>query len=180
MKLLCVCGSPRNGNTEWMLRHLQGLAVADGTETELLLLRKIDIKMCNGCLACEAGGKKRKGLCTIKDDMQDIYPKLIQADAIVFGTPVYFEMVSGLLKNFMDRTCPIWTRLEDKRFGGIAVAEEGIGTAIDNLKTYAAVCGMTWRGSVAVLAKKPREALKIDRIGEQLGQLYLVLKRDGR
>jgi len=177
MKLLIVCGSPRNGNTEWMLKYLHGLAVADGAEAELLLLRKLDVKTCNGCLSCEAGGKNRKGLCAIKDDMQAVYPKLMQADAIVFGTPVYFEMVSGLLKNFMDRTCPVWTRLEDKRFAGVAVAEEGIGTAVDNLKTYAAVCGMSWAGCVTALAKKPREVSKIEGVGEQLTQLYQELKR---
>ncbi|MFA5078011.1 MAG: flavodoxin family protein [Dehalococcoidia bacterium] len=176
MKLLIVCGSPRNGNTEWMLKSLQGLALEDGAEAELILLRKLDIKMCNGCLACEAGGKKRKGLCSIKDDMQSIYPKLMQADAIVFGTPVYFEMVSGLLKNFMDRTCPVWPRLEDKRFAGVAVAEEGIGTAIDNLKTYAAVCGMNWAGCVTALAKKPREVGKSEGLGEELVGLYQALK----
>jgi multimeric flavodoxin WrbA len=159
-----------------MLKQLHSLAVADGAAAELILLRKLDVKMCNGCLTCEAGGKNRKGLCSIRDDMQDIYPKLMQADAIVFGTPVYFEMVSGLLKNFMDRTCPVWPRLEEKRFAGIAVAEEGIGTAIDNLKTYAAVCGMNWAGCVTALAKKPREAGKIEGIGEQLERLYLSLK----
>ena len=177
MKLLSVCGSPRNGNTEWLLKHLHALAVADGAEAELLLLRKLDIKMCNGCLSCEAGGKHRKGICSIGDDMQAIYPKLLQADFIVFGTPVYFEMISGLLKNFMDRTCPVWTALEDKRLAGIAVAEEGIGTAIDNLKTYGAVCGMDWAGSVTVLAKRPRDAAKIEGIEEKLAHLYADLKR---
>ena len=68
MKLLIICGSPRNGNTEWMLKYLHGLAMADGAQAELLLLCKVDVKMCNGCLACEAGGKNRKGLCAIKDD----------------------------------------------------------------------------------------------------------------
>jgi multimeric flavodoxin WrbA len=178
MKLLIVSGSPRNGNTEWMLKCLHTLARDDGAEAELLLLRKLDIRMCNGCLTCEAGGSNRKGLCSIKDDMQGIYPKLLQADAIVFGTPVYFEMISGLLKNFLDRTCPVWTGLEDKYIAGIAVAEEGTGAAIDNLRTYAAVCGMTWSGSVTVLAKKPRDVTKIEGIGERLGQLYLALKRD--
>jgi multimeric flavodoxin WrbA len=177
MKLLIVCGSPRNGNTEWMLKYLHAQAMAEGAEAELLLLRKLDIKTCNGCLACEAGGKNRKGLCAIKDDMQVIYPKLMRADAIVYGTPVYFEMVSGLLKNFMDRTCPVWTRLEDKRFAGIAVAEEGIGTAVDNLKTYAAVCGMIWVGFVTALAKKPREVARVEGIGQRLEQLCLALKQ---
>jgi multimeric flavodoxin WrbA len=179
VKLILVCGSPRNGNTEWMLKHLLSLAEADGADAELILLRRLDIKMCNGCLTCEEGGKNRKGLCAIRDDMQGIYPRLMRADAIVFGTPVYFEMVSGLLKNFMDRTCPIWPRLEDKRFAGIAVAEEGIGTAVDNLKTYAAVCGMSWAGSVTALAKKPREVSKSTGIGEKLQELYLALKAGG-
>ena len=137
MKLISVCGSPRNGNTEWMLKQLHALAVSSGITSDLILLRKQDIKSCNGCLTCEKGGKDRKGICSIKDDMQDIYPRLLEADLIVYGTPVYFEMLSGLLKNFIDRTCPIWPRLEGKSFAGIAVAEEGIGSAIDNLKTYA-------------------------------------------
>jgi hypothetical protein len=36
---------------------------------------------------------------------------------------------------------------------------------------------MTWSGSVTALAKKPRDVTKIEGIGEQLGQLYLALKR---
>ncbi len=82
-----------------------------GAETELLLLRKLDIKRCDGCLSCDIGGTYRKGVCKIKDDMREIYPKLIEADAMVFGTPAYFDLLSGLLKNFMDRPCPVWPKL---------------------------------------------------------------------
>ena len=158
MKILAICGSPRRGNTEWMLRRLLEEAAAHDAETELVLLRQQDIKGCNGCLKCEVGGKERKGVCTIKDDMEDLLPKLLKADVIVLGTPVYFEMLSGLLKTFMDRTCPIWPRLEGKSCAGIAVAEEGIGKAIDNLKTYSSLCRMRWLGQVTALAKTPRQA----------------------
>ena len=65
-------------------------------------------------------------------------------------------MLSGLLKNFMDRTCPVWTSLEGKLLVGIAVAEEGIGKAVENLKTYGSVCGMRWGGYVTALAKTLR------------------------
>ena len=124
-----ICGSPRKGNTEWMLRKLlEGVAKA-GAGTELILLWWKDIKGCDGCLSCEAGGKQRKGICRIQDDMQQIYPKLVEADALALGTPVYFEMLSGLLKNFIDRTNPIWPRLDLKPIVGIAVAEESIGKA---------------------------------------------------
>jgi multimeric flavodoxin WrbA len=171
MKLISVCGSPRNGNTEWMLKQLHALAASRGISSDLILLRKHEIKPCNGCLSCEKGGKDRKGICSIKDDMQDIYPRLLEADIIVYGTPVYFEMLSGLLKNFIDRTCPIWPKLEGKSFAGIAVAEEGIGSAIDNLKTYASLCNMRWAGSVTALAKKPRQVAGDEKIVEQLQRL---------
>ena len=180
MKVVGVCGSPRKGNTEWMLTKLLEEAAKTGAETELILLREKDIKGCDGCLSCEAGGKQRKGICAIHDDMQEIYPKLVEADGLALGTPVYFEMLSGLLKNFMDRTCPIWLRLEGKRVVGIAVAEEGIGKAIENLKTYASVCGMRWVGHVAALAKTPEQVSQnrdVERRLEQLGgELIGMLK----
>lgn len=156
MHILGISGSPRKGNTEWMVARLLKLLAEDGHQTEIVLLRKLTIKNCNGCLACDVGGKDRKGVCKIRDDMQDIYPKLLEADLIILGTPVYFDMLSGMLKNFMDRTCAIWPKLEGKKLAGIAVAEEGIGKAVDNLKTYANICSMEWAGQVTALAKLPR------------------------
>jgi multimeric flavodoxin WrbA len=173
MRVVGICGSPRKGNTEWMLRKLLEGIARDGAETELVLLREKEIKACDGCLSCEAGGRERKGICRIEDDMQQIYSKLIEADALAIGTPVYFEMLSGLLKNFMDRTCPIWPRLELKPIVGVAVAEENIGKAVENLRTYSSVCGMRWVGHVTALAKTPKQVSKdtnIERRLEQLGR----------
>jgi NAD(P)H-dependent FMN reductase len=80
-------------------------------------------------------------------------------------------MLSGLLKNFIDRTCPIWPRLELKPIVGIAVAEEGIGKAVDNLRTYASVCGMRWVGHVTALAKTPRQVSEDRDIERRLKRL---------
>ena len=171
MKVVGICGSPRRGNTEWMLKRLLEIVAQTGADTELILLRRQTIKHCNGCLTCEVGGKARKGTCTIKDDMQEIYPRLLEADCLVFGTPVYFEMLSGLLKNFMDRTCPVWPMLEGKLLAGIAVAEEGIGKAIDNLKTYGVVCGMRWGGYVTALAKTPSQVSEDKKVDKKIQQL---------
>jgi len=180
MKVVGICGSPRKGNTEWMLGKLLEEVAQSGVETELILLRKLAIKGCDGCLSCEMGGKGRKGLCKIHDDMQQIYPKLVEADGWVLGTPVYFELLSGLLKNFMDRTCPIWTKLEGKPVVGIAVAEEGIGKAIENLKTYSSICGMRWVGQVTALAKTPRQVSRdkaVEKLLEKLAsKLVAALK----
>jgi multimeric flavodoxin WrbA len=177
MKILGISGSPRKGNTEWMLDKLLATTAQNGAEVELLLLRKMDIKRCTGCLECEAGGKERKGICQIKDDMQKIYPKLLGADVIILGTPVYFYMLSGLLKNFLDRTCPIWPRLEGKSIAGMAVAEENIGQAIQNLKTYASVCGMRWVGSITALAKTPGEVAQNKSLDQRLKRLAKRLVR---
>ena len=178
MKILGISGSPRKGNTEWLLYKLLEITAQDGADVELLLLRKMDIKRCMGCLKCEAGGKERKGICQIKDDMQKIYPKLLGADVIILGTPVYFSMLSGLLKNFLDRTCPIWPRLEGKYIAGLAVAEESIGQAIQNLRTYASVCGMCWAGSITTLAKTPGEVAQNKSLKQRLKRLAkrLVLR----
>jgi len=175
MKVIGVCGSPRKGNTEWVLRKLLEGVAKGGIDTELILLREKDIKGCDGCLTCEAGGRQRKGVCRIHDDMQEIYPKLVEADGLAFGTPVYFEMLSGLLKNFMDRTCPIWPRLEGKPVVGIAVAEESIGEAIENLRTYSSVCGMRWVGHFTALAKAPEQVSNDRDVERQLERLQRKL-----
>jgi multimeric flavodoxin WrbA len=171
MKIVGICGSPRKGNSEWMLAKLCDELSRLGADVEMLLLRKMDVKMCRGCLTCEKGGKERKGDCVIKDDMASVYPKLIAADAIILATPGYMEMLSGLLKNFLDRTCAVWPRLEGKRLAGLAVAEEGIGQTMQNLKGYARLCKMQWMGSVAVLAKNPTDAARIPGLGRRLKRL---------
>lgn len=171
MKVIGVCGSPRKGNTEWMLNTLMEEVKRGGAEAEILLMRKMNVKMCRGCLACEKYGKKRKGDCVIKDDMTAVYPKLIAANAIVLATPGYMEMLSGLLKNFLDRTCAVWPRLEGKRIAGLAVAEEGIGQTVRNLKGYADLCKMRWLGSVSTLAKNPGDAAKVPGLEKRLRQL---------
>ena len=171
MKVLAICGSPRKGNTEWMLDTLLNKMSGSGIETELVKLRRYSIRRCKGCLKCEEGGENRKGECRINDDMKELLPKLLQADTLVMGTPVYFEMLSGTLKNFIDRTCPVWPHLNGKRIAGIAVAEEGIGKAIENLETYASVCKMQWVGSVTALAKEKRQVEADETVVQQLEQL---------
>lgn len=180
MKLFGICGSPRKGNTEWMMKKLLENIAGGGIETELIRLRKEKIEGCKGCLKCEEVREEREGYCKIDDDMSGINLKLLEADALVFGTPVYFEMLSGLLKNFMDRTCPIWPKLRGKYSAGIAVAEEGVGSAIDNLKTYSSVCGMHWVGEVTALAKTKDQVAEdrdtLERIEQLAKRLVDTLK----
>ena len=171
MKVIGICGSPRRGNTEWMLATVMAEAARLGAEVETLLLRKMDVRLCRGCLACEERDEEGKGTCKIKDDMPGVYPRLLAADIIVLATPAYFELLSGRLKNFLDRTCAIWPALEGKRMAGMAVAEEGVGQAVNNLRTYARLCKMRWMGGVSVLAKNPGDASKNKALAGRLKRL---------
>jgi len=175
MKLLAVCGSPRKGNTEWMLTKLVEAAREAGAEAELVLLRQKDIKLCRGCLTCEVGRDRKPGVCVMKDDMAPLLAKMLEADAIVFGTPVYFYMLSALLKNFIDRTVPIWPLLKGKRAAGVAVAEDTIGQAIANIRTYTDLCRMEWVGDVTCLATKPGEVEANEEVRAQLVALGSAL-----
>jgi multimeric flavodoxin WrbA len=171
MYIVAICGSPRRGNTEWMLDTLLSAAAGAGAKTNLILLRNISLKPCRGCLACEKRDEQGVGACRIDDDVRKILPELLAADVIVLGTPGYMGLLSGLLKTFLDRTCPVWPALKGKGLAGIAVAEEDTFAAIPNIKTYGNLLGMRWLGSVTALAKLPKEASRIPRLEKRLQRL---------
>lgn len=101
MKILAINGSHRKGrNTAAMLQTVLEEAARLGAETELVELVDYHIKPCQACNKCLA-----KPECSIKDDdMGKLAEKMLAADGIVLGSPVYWANVSGLMKNFMDRT----------------------------------------------------------------------------
>ncbi|MFC1824721.1 flavodoxin family protein [Thermodesulfobacteriota bacterium] len=100
MKVLGVCLSQRKGgNSEILLEEALKGSNECGDQTEILSLSNKRLEPCNGCFEC-----KTDRLCPIKDDMLTIYPKLIDADAIIFATPVYFWSLPGIGKIFLDRT----------------------------------------------------------------------------
>lgn len=100
MKVLGICLSHRkNGNSEILLGQALKGAKELGAKIEFLSIRKMKIEPCNGCLGCRTAG-----VCRIKDDMRDVYPKLLEADGIIFATPVYFWSLPGGGKVFLDRT----------------------------------------------------------------------------
>jgi multimeric flavodoxin WrbA len=171
MKALGICGSPRKGNTVWMLATALEAAAGCGAVTELLLLRRADVRPCRGCLACEKRDRAGRGVCRITDDMRGILPRLLAAEVIVLGTPAYMGLLSGLLKGFLDRTCPIWPALRGKAIAGLAVAEEGIGAALRNLRTYGDLLGMRWLGGVTALAKLPKDAARQPALRRRLQRL---------
>lgn len=99
LKVLGISGSPREAATGILVRAaLLGAAAIEGTATEYVSLAGRRIEACNGCAPCNAAGH-----CLIDDDMQPMYGKLLAADAIILGSPVYYGAPSALCKAFMER-----------------------------------------------------------------------------
>lgn len=105
MKILAVNGSPsgKEGNTEQILQPFLKGASSAGADIEVVYLKDKKINYCLGCLTCWL---KTPGVCVHKDDMPELLEQQKQADAIVFATSLYICTVSGLMKNFMDRSLP--------------------------------------------------------------------------
>lgn len=99
MKAIALCGSPRvGGNTEWLLRTALETLSSEGIETELATI-PTSIKPCVACYAC-----REKGRCVQNDPAFDaLYEKMIAADAILVGSPVYFSSATPHLLAFLDR-----------------------------------------------------------------------------
>jgi len=127
MKILGIVCSPRlHGNTETLLQESLAKAQEGGAEIELVALAGKTISPCDGCCSCEKTGE-----CHIKDDMQDIYNKLLEADGIIFGTPVYYWNVSAQAKALIDRTYAfrVERKLRNKVAGVVVTAERNGSTS---------------------------------------------------
>ncbi len=100
MKAVGIVGSPRkNGNTEILVDRCLKAIAEEGIKTELIRLAGLKI---NGCIHCEYC-HKHPGECSQKDDMQAVRAKMVAADAIIIGTPVYYGAATSLVRGLMER-----------------------------------------------------------------------------
>ena len=109
-QVLVILGSPRKkGNSATLAARISRGAKSAGAEVETLFLQDLKISPCRGCDTCQKHDSKG---CAIKDDMQQIYQKLIRADAWVIASPVYWFTMSAQTKIFMDRcyALPAYTK----------------------------------------------------------------------
>lgn len=108
MKILALNSSSRTGRgskTELMLNHLVSGMREAGADVEVVELRQKKIHYCIGCFTCWT---KTPGVCIHKDDMTgELFPKWLEADLVVYATPLYHFTVNALLKTFIERTLPV-------------------------------------------------------------------------
>ena len=117
-RVLILKGSPRKKGNSAILADQVAAGVAEvGAAVESFDLHDMEIRPCDGCDFCQGSGE-----CVINDDMQLLYPKLREADAIVIASPIYWFMVSAQVKACIDR----WYALEGAGEGALAGKEFGV------------------------------------------------------
>lgn len=100
IKVLGISGSPvADSSTEILVKEMLRGAEDSGAETEFVFLNEFEIMPCQAC-----GQTPEKGYCFFSDGMTELYEKFEACDAIVIGSPIYFDSVSAQTKLFIDRT----------------------------------------------------------------------------
>lgn len=104
MKLVGINGSPRK---KWNTATMVGMALegakSEGAKTELINLYDLNYKGCKSCFACKTKGSKSYGRCNLKDDLTYVLETIEKADAVILGSPIYFGVVTGEMRSFMER-----------------------------------------------------------------------------
>ncbi len=139
-KLLILKGSPREkGNSAVLADQAARAAAAGGWEVECVSLQSLDIRPCDGCDLCAETGQ----YCVIEDDMQALYPKVLEADALLLASPIYWFTFSAQLKLCIDRWYGLWTFdhhvFDGKRIGVILAygdSDEFTSGAINAIRTF--------------------------------------------
>ena len=100
MKVIGLYASPRGkeSNTLKLVNAVLAGAKDEGAETELVDIYSLDIAYCTACGTCYA-----KGDCTLLDDFQDIFERMMNAEGIVLGAPNYINSVPAPMKALFDR-----------------------------------------------------------------------------
>ena len=126
-KILVISSSPRRGGNSDALcdSFVKGAADA-GHDAEKIFLADKKVGYCKGCYTCAATGK-----CFQKDDAAEIIEKMVNADVIVLGTPVYFYTMCAQLKTLIDRCVPRYREISNKEFYYILAAADSAEDTLD-------------------------------------------------
>lgn len=180
MNLLALIGSPRKkGNTDLLIDEILKVCTAAGHDCSKIYLYDVDILLCLDCRAC----KKGKLECTLKDGMESIYPEMVEADLLIFGTPVYWYGPTAKMKLLVDRMRPFIAskKLRGKHAAVVSPSEEGAaasGPMLEMFKMSFTYIGVEYAGELLVNAyekgevkRKPEELTRARAFGKKLASL---------
>lgn len=134
MKTVVLLGSPNRQGSSYLLAECfrQGAQEA-GHTVEIIDVAHADIHPCTGCIQCGY-----EGPCCQKDDVEVIRSKILDADMMVFATPLYYYGMSAQLKTMVDRFCAFNSSIQSKRMKSalLAVAWNSDDWTFDALEAH--------------------------------------------
>jgi multimeric flavodoxin WrbA len=157
-RLLALSGSPHRAlsNTFQLIRWIVERVDEEGWESEIIHIPDQHIEYCSGCGQCLI-----QGTCSQNDDTQELQDKLLNADVIVLGSPVYFMQVTAQMKTFIDRTLQFGHRpcLQGK-VGASVTVYAGVGSAhsvADYMNGVLRAWGASTVGKLVAYAARPTQ-----------------------
>jgi multimeric flavodoxin WrbA len=191
VKVVAFNGSARkDGNTALLIRRVLQVLEAKGFETEMIQLAGEPIRGCDACRTCYKTKNKR---CVIEDDNVNLYiQKMLEADGIILGSPVYFSMMTSEMKALIDRAGYVASANSDmfKRKVGaavVAVRRAGAIPTFDAINNFFLISQMIVPGSsywnIGIGRKKgdvegDKEGMKtMEDLGKNMAWLIKKLKR---
>ncbi len=150
MKVIAINGSAKkDGNTAILINQVFGELKKENLETEMIQLAGKQIRGCTACMKCY-DNKDRK--CVVKDAASECIEKMIEADGIILGSPVYFANMSTELKALIDRAGMVGRANGDlfKRKAGaavVAVRRAGAIHVFDSINHFFFISQMIVAGS---------------------------------
>lgn len=201
IKVIGICGSPRKQSTYHSLEQALEAAKAEGdVEVELISLQG---KKINPCIACNKCIRDNSPICTLyKDDATDELQKVLDADGLIFASPVYEMGMTPQMSAFLSRFRGGWVVLSEnpdlfaKKVGGaIAVGgtrnggqeqvlkslmgwfhTNGITPANGGLCMYEGACVWSHDKGAAGAAEDTEGMIRCRRIGQKVARLAKALK----
>jgi multimeric flavodoxin WrbA len=170
-KAIGIIGSPRkNGNTAILTNKLLEL-LKNSFKIEKIFLKDYNINPCKECYYCTENEE-----CSIKDDMQILYPKLKETQVIILSSPIFMGGITSYMKTFMERTWHLRKgQLKGKTGSYIIVGRRDIGSGKNEMEEYLSrlkvnkITGVLGFGFREGDVSTDEEALKdIQRLGNQI------------
>lgn len=114
MKLVVVNGGPRlDMNTMTLLQKTMEGARSKGATIEQINLYRYDFNGCKSCFSCKIAGAGSDRICVIKDDAKPLLQQCLSADALLFGSPIYYDNITGVMRAFLER---LWYPIDSNKF----------------------------------------------------------------
>ncbi len=163
MKIAVLNGSPKVGNTAAMVNAFAEGAKEAGHEVEILHVGKMKI---NGCLACEYCHGKGEGKCIQKDDMEKVMPAYLEADMVVYASPIYYFDVTAQLSAAMQRVYAIGKPAKAKKAALLlsSASPAPFSGAIATYKDMTAYTGLEDAGIITAAGEENKSEAKMNEI----------------